>query len=112
MTNHEMTIKVSGVEVYKAVKNYLNSNSLIHDQIKKTVETLIESGFVKKILERQLNLYTESYSGKKTIEQAIKEASALAVNDSLKKHIDNVINQTIKKSLKNALIINTTDLED
>ena len=112
MTNNEMTIKVSGVEVYKAVKNYLNNNTLVQNQIQKTLEELINNGYIKDKIRRNIDTYLMFYSGKLSIEKIIKEVASTAVNEALRKQIDDIIVKTIKKSLKNALILNTEDIED
>lgn len=95
----QLNVKVSGAEVYRAVKNYIKSNEILHGKIKETVEGLVNTGYIKQKVEELVKLHYGGYTGRSTMDATLKEVVTAEVknkiNTEIQAQVENVMQRAV-----------------
>lgn len=92
-----ISLKISGDAIYKAVKNYILHSPEIQKSITEEVDKLILSGTIKGVAERAVK---DALSGYR-LEQIVKDGARDAVTGQIR----TLIEEHVRKFLSNSVII-------
>lgn len=99
MSETTLHIKVSGHDVYKAVKNYINNSPEVQETIKVKVQGLVDDGYLKITAERLIKERLESYR----VPQAIKDAAKEVITDEIRMQIDEQVKTAIRDAIMDSV---------
>lgn len=95
-----MQVKISGTEVYKAVKNYLNNNEQVKQLIDQQVANYVAQGLLTAVIERLIKERLAGY-----YQPELKQVLAKLVDAESKNLIKESIEAAIKKTLSESVFV-------
>jgi len=96
-----LAVKVSGAEIYKAVKNYIKSNEVIHAKVKEAVEETIKKGAVQNQLDQIVKQHFTGWGSEKKLTELMKQV----ISDDFRKRVDAEIASAVEKVLERAVFV-------
>jgi hypothetical protein len=109
MKDEQLSVKVSGQAVYNAVKNYLNNNQDLRNEITKTAKEMVDAGHLKAQVERLVREHfsSNSFIYKSIVDKIVKEVVA----EQVKAKVDLEVQECVRETLKKAVFV-MPNLED
>lgn len=103
MKDEQLSVKVSGQAVYNAVKNYLNNNQDLRNEITKAVKEMVDSGHLQDQVQRLVREHfsSNSFIYRSIVDKAVKEI----VGEQVKAKIDLEIQACVKQFMEKAVFV-------
>jgi hypothetical protein len=99
--SENITVKVSGSEIYKAVKNYLNNSDHLKKLVEDQVKAYVDKGLMNQTIERVVRskLDTTYYSN------PLKEVITQIVNQEVKNKINEYVLSSVKTAFTESVFV-------
>lgn len=99
----QIKVKVSGQDIYRAVRNYLNNNQAMKDLIEQNVKSYFDNGVLQNFIGKAIK---EKLQSTTYYDDAFKKAVVEAFKKEYENKIDALVKASIKKSLKEIILVN------